>query len=90
MRLGYAERSRRLSQIEAETLKKTGTSISDLLDRFEQFAEVHTRHMLVDEDEIRGLFSKFDLKFLKMTPTPGECVNPTNSYQIVAARPVNG
>lgn len=90
LRRGYAERSRILSQVEAETLKKTGTSMSDLRDRFEQFAEVHTRHMLVDENEIRSLFSKFDLKFLKMTPTPGECVNPTNSYQIVAARPTNG
>ncbi|MBZ5493610.1 MAG: class I SAM-dependent methyltransferase [Acidobacteriia bacterium] len=89
LRRGYAERSRSLSQIEAETLEKTGTSMSDLLERFEQFAEVHTRHMLVDENEIRGLFSKFDLKFLKMIPTPGECVNPTNSYQIVAARPTN-
>jgi hypothetical protein len=89
LRQGYAERSRALTQAEAETLKKTGTSLSDLIERFQQFADVHTRHMLVDEDEIRDLFSKFNLKFLKVIPTPGECVNPTSSFQIVATRPEN-
>ncbi len=89
-RQGYAERSRVLTQAEAQTLKQTGTAASDLIDRFQQFADVHTRHMLVDENEIRSLFSKFELKFMEMTPTPGECVNPTNSFQIVATRPANG
>lgn len=89
LRQGYAERSRALTQAEADTLKKTGTSLSELIERFQQFADVHTRHMLVDEDEIRDLFSKFNLKFLKVIPTPGECVNPTNSFQIVATRPEN-
>jgi len=86
LRRGYAERARLLVTTDDST-KETGTSAEDLIERFERFAEVHTRHMLVDEDEIRGLFHKFDLSFLKVIPTPGECVNPTNSYQIVASRP---
>jgi hypothetical protein len=89
LRRNYADRCRELTNVEAETMKKPGTPLPDLIERFEQFADIHTRHMLVDEDEIRSLFSKFDLEFLKVTPTPGECVNPTNSFQIVATRPAN-
>jgi len=85
----YAERAAQLLESDGIGVRETGTATKDLMDRFEQFAEVHTRHMLVDEAEIRSLFSKFQLSFLKVTPTPGECVNPTNSYQIVASRPQN-
>ena len=89
LRQGYAEHARRLIETDGAHLKATGSPVQDLIDRFDRFAAVHTRHMLVDEDEVRGLFSKFNLSFLEVTPTPGECVNPTNSFQIVASRPEN-
>ena len=89
LRRGYAGRSRLLLQTDGEGLKETGAPTQELIDRFERFAEVHTRHMLEDESEIRSLLSAYNLEFLRVTPTPGECVNPTNSFQIVASRPTN-
>lgn len=89
LRRGYAERSRQLLETDDSYLTRTGTPIEDLVDRFEQFAEFHTRHMLTDEQDVRTLFSKYNIEFLKAIPTPGECVNPTNSFQIVATRPNN-
>jgi hypothetical protein len=86
-RKGYADRARLLVETNGTALRATKVPVKDLLAQFDTFAQVHTRHMLVDEQEIRGLFSKFELEFLKVIPTPGECVNPTNSYQIVATRP---
>lgn len=86
LRKGYEERAASLIDANSSLLKETNTSRNDLIARTRQFAEVHTRHMLVDEAEIRGLFSDFNLSFMKVTPTPGECVNPTNSFQIVASR----
>jgi hypothetical protein len=42
--------------------------------------------MLRDENQIRGLFTDAGFKFevLSEVETPGECVNPTYSYQIAA------
>jgi hypothetical protein len=40
--------------------------------------------MLRDEEELRALFHGWDLEFT-MTVTPGECVTPTSSFQIVAS-----
>lgn len=59
-----------------------------LRDRLKVFAEFHNRFMLSDEEEIRKLFSDFYLGFVVPTVTPGECVNPTTSYQIIATLPV--
>jgi hypothetical protein len=42
--------------------------------------------MVTDEDEVRALFADFELEQLISTVTPGECVNPTSSFQIVASR----
>ncbi|UCH96109.1 MAG: class I SAM-dependent methyltransferase [Candidatus Aminicenantes bacterium] len=55
-----------------------------LLRQFHQFAMFHTRHMIKDEKEIRNLFK--DFKYLSIIPltTLGECVNPTDSFQISA------
>ena len=58
---------------------------SELLARFKFFADVHTRHMLHDENEIQHLFDGFGTFSYVRTVTPGECVNPTYSYQIVAS-----
>lgn len=51
-----------------------------------KFASFHTRHMLRDVEQIRGLFTDAGFKFqvLSEVETPGECVNPTYSYQISA------
>jgi hypothetical protein len=56
----------------------------DLLEKFQKFAEFHTRHMIKDEMEIKELFKDFKVFQYSILPTPGECINPTNSYQIVA------
>ena len=65
-------------------MHRTGATREELIDRFERFAGYHTRHMLRDEEELRALFAGYDLEFSK-TVTPGECVNPTSSFQIVAS-----
>lgn len=89
LRQGFADRARRLMESQP-AIMKTGDSKEDLLDRFTKFADFHTRHMLVDEQEIRRLFSEFELNALNVTVTPGECVNPTSSFQIAATRPEKG
>jgi SAM-dependent methyltransferase len=87
LRKGYADRARRKVQANDANLRNVGATADELIARFDLFAAVHTRHMLTDERQIRGLFSEFDVKFMECVPTPGECVNPTNSFQIVATRP---
>ena len=86
LRRGYAERARFLVNTDGVALRKTAVDREVLLGAFDKFAEYHTRHMLTGEAEIRELFAKFDLSVLKEIVTPGECVNPTNSFQIVASR----
>jgi hypothetical protein len=56
-----------------------------LQDRFSVFAAYHTRHMIDDEDELRSLFADFDKFSCRRITTPGECVNPTDSFQIIAS-----
>ncbi len=56
-----------------------------LLAKFERFAEYHTRHMLKDEKTLRNLFKDYRHVSIEPTVTPGECVNPTVSFQIVAS-----
>lgn len=87
LRRGYAERARFLVNTNGVALRKTAVDTGTLLAAFDRFADFHTRHMLTSEAEIRELFADFDLSLLKITATPGECVNPTNSFQIVASKP---
>lgn len=87
LRQGYADRARRLLDENASSFESFGIGREELLDRFQFFADVHTRHMLTDEKQIRDLLSEYFLGFMSVTPTPGECVNPTNSFQIVATVP---
>ena len=84
LRAGYAERARRLLDEHPGRFENAGATREELTERFEHFAGYHTRHMLRDEEELRALFAGFDLEFTK-TVTPGECVNPTSSFQIVAS-----
>lgn len=82
LRRGFAHRACRLLDVHLDRFDGVW-SRADLQEQFETFATYHTRHMLSGEDELRSLFSDFDLAF-SITETPGECVNPTSSYQIVA------
>lgn len=84
LRARYAARARRLLDENFDRLGSLGASLEELKARTDRFAELHTRHMIVDEAEIRSLFSAFHLT-LSRTVTPGECVNPTRSFQIVAS-----
>lgn len=56
-----------------------------VIDRFIAFAELHTRHMVTGESEVHSLLSGFDNVTCRRITTPGECVNPTDSFQIVAS-----
>lgn len=87
LRQGYAERARRLLDANADSFPQHRNGRhGELLKRFEEFASHHTRHMLEDEAEIRRLFDGFGEVSFVRTVTPGECVNPTDSYQIVAKK----
>jgi 2-polyprenyl-3-methyl-5-hydroxy-6-metoxy-1,4-benzoquinol methylase len=88
LRRSYAERAQRQLSDHAAIFPQhnNGRSI-ELQGRLELFASVHTRHMLQDEDEVRRLFDGFGSFSYVRTVTPGECVNPTHSCQIVASVP---
>lgn len=60
-----------------------GIERTELVKRFENFARVHTRHMLTSPEQLESLFEGYRLNWSRVV-TPGECVNPTSSYQIVA------
>jgi 2-polyprenyl-3-methyl-5-hydroxy-6-metoxy-1,4-benzoquinol methylase len=85
LRRGYAERARWLLEEHADSFPHHGDGRrAGLLRRFEAFADQHTRHMLAGEDEVRRLFEGFGAFTCARTVTPGECVTPTESFQIVA------
>jgi len=84
LRRAYADRALRLLDEHADRFSTVGATREELIDRFERFAAYHTRHMLTGEEEIRDLFADFKLE-MTCTVTPGECVNPTSSFQIVAS-----
>ena len=83
LREGYALRASRLFERERATFRDVDGGAGDILDCTARFAACHTRHMVAHEGEIRALFCGYDLAFSR-TITPGECVNPTSSFQIVA------
>ncbi|HWM92614.1 MAG TPA: class I SAM-dependent methyltransferase [Thermoanaerobaculia bacterium] len=88
LRQGYAERARHLLEANAGSFPHHLNGRRDeLLKLFQSFARHHTRHMLADEKEIRRLFDGFGEVSFARTVTPGECVNPTVSFQIVATVP---
>jgi 2-polyprenyl-3-methyl-5-hydroxy-6-metoxy-1,4-benzoquinol methylase len=85
LRARYAERSLAGLERQADLFKRAGTDHEDVARRFAVFASLHTRHMVDDEDMIRKLFEGFRLEFAPIV-TPGECVNPTTSFQIFACK----
>lgn len=86
LRAGFAARAKRLYRANEHLFKDARASEEELLNRFNLFAKVHTRHMLTSPEQLRSLFTEFKMES-SLVVTPGECVNPTNSFQIVATRP---
>jgi hypothetical protein len=86
LREGYALRARHLLDRHGDVFNDIAIDREDLIDHFVRFAEFHTRHMLAHEGQIEDLFEDFELSFSR-TITPGECVNPTSSFEIVATLP---
>ena len=88
LREGYAAKAReRLLQYGPQLFSNYSTEMEqNLIADCARFASFHTRHMLRDENQIRGLFTDAGFKFqvLSEVETPGECVNPTYSFQIAA------
>lgn len=85
-RAHFARRAATLLDVHADRFRDAGATRQELLHRFETFAAWHTRHMVTGEDEIRALFAGFAELDFSITVTPGECVNPTSSFQIVAVK----
>jgi len=88
LRRGYAKRARRkLADHAASFPHHNNGHSAELQRRLDLFASVHTRHMLKDEGEVRRLFDGFGTFSYVTNATPGECVNPTHSCQIIASVP---
>lgn len=83
----YAERAQRsLKASNGDYLPRQLEHHKDMIaQRFAVFAEFHTRHMVTGESELRSLLSCFDRLSCRRIITPGECVNPTHSFQIVGS-----
>ena len=88
LREGYARRARLLlEKTNGDYLPGHGEGKKiHVLERCANFAEFHTRHMVSGEEELRGLLSGFERVECRRITTPGECVNPTDSFQIVATK----
>jgi hypothetical protein len=86
LRLGFARRAK--SRLRENQWIVAGTKIpeSSLAASFDKFAKLHTRHMLTSPAQLEALFAGFRLSYT-IVMTPGECVNPTNSFQIIATKP---
>jgi len=86
LRKGYAQRARQLLEnSNGNFLPEQGHEKKDqVLNNCIIFADFHTRHMVVNEQGLRTLLSEFDRLECHRITTPGECVNPTDSFQIVA------
>jgi len=88
LRRGYAGRAQGLLELADGNFlphNSQGTK-AHVLQRCITFADFHTRHMVSSENELRGLLSGFDHLECRGISTPGECVNPTESFQIVARK----
>ena len=85
LRQGYHRRaSQLLEQANGLFPSNLNGDKAAILDRFQTFSAYHTRHMIVDENELRALFADYASFSCRRITTPGECVNPTDSFQIVA------
>jgi hypothetical protein len=86
LRQRYAERAKKefLSHRTKLFPYCTDAEVPAMLARLQRFADYHTRHMLESEEQVRKIFADFSALSCESTCTPGECVNPTYSFQIIA------
>ncbi|UCH98717.1 MAG: class I SAM-dependent methyltransferase [Candidatus Aminicenantes bacterium] len=84
----YAKRAGQLFEIYGNTMfpiqAATQEKKQKWFNHFHKFAMFHTRHMIKDENQLRLLFKDFKYLSINRLITPGECVNPTDSFQITA------
>jgi hypothetical protein len=83
LRARYSERARGLWTENLDMVSALGIDASELIRCSTRFADLHNRYMLSDEEELKSLLRGFDYSITPIV-TPGECVNPTSSFQIVA------
>jgi hypothetical protein len=88
LRTAYAQRAHRLLEsANGNFLPSHGEGKkAQVLENCVTFADFHTRHMISSEAELRSLLSVFDRLECRRITTPGECVNPTDSFQLVASK----
>jgi 2-polyprenyl-3-methyl-5-hydroxy-6-metoxy-1,4-benzoquinol methylase len=88
LRKGYEKRAYRLfeqfGKLAFPGYRDSEEDKNKLFEKFEKFAGFHTRHMIRDENQIKSLFKGFKYLSVQRLTTPGECVNPTDSFQVVA------
>lgn len=82
----FAKNARRRLDASGDLFADMNVSHTDLVEQFDMFASIHTRHMLTSPEQLAALFSDYQMNWSRVV-TPGECVNPTSSYQIVASIP---
>lgn len=83
----FRKRALRLFDRDSFLFKRMGVTREEFEEQATTFAEVHTRHMLTSPEQLEELFADYELEYSAVV-TPGECVNPTTSYQIVARKPL--
>jgi hypothetical protein len=82
----FYNRAMSLFDRDAFLFRRMGVTREEFSDQVAVFASVHTRHMLTSPEQLETLFAAFELEYSAVV-TPGECVNPTTSFQIIARRP---
>jgi 2-polyprenyl-3-methyl-5-hydroxy-6-metoxy-1,4-benzoquinol methylase len=79
----YSDKARRAWEENPGLSGRLGLSTAQLIQSCQQFAGFHNRFMISSEAQIRTVLQGFEFTLTPIV-TPGECVNPTSSYQIVA------
>jgi 2-polyprenyl-3-methyl-5-hydroxy-6-metoxy-1,4-benzoquinol methylase len=79
----YSEKARRAWEENSGLASRLRLGITELTQLCKRFAQFHNRFMISHESQIREVLKGFDFTLTPIV-TPGECVNPTSSYQIVA------
>jgi hypothetical protein len=88
LRERYSEKARRSWKENPGLVKALGMDEAELIHCSARFAELHNRYMISDESELKSILQGFEYSLTPIV-TPGECVNPTSSFQIVAKAPDN-
>jgi len=82
----YAQKARKLigqnPHLFPDTFKQE--DFEKVMQQTDKFATLHTRHMIQNREQLAHLFRNFNYLQMDIVETPGECVNPTFSYQIIA------